>query len=183
MEEVWKDIQGYEGQYRVSNLGRVLSLKWSGKHGKHPDGMIRKQRTDAFGYKYVNLSNHCHHKRMSVHRLVAMAFIPNPDNLPQVNHKDEIRDHNTADNLEWCSVEYNQQYGHRRERASISSKGENNSRAKLTEKDVIEIRKTYIPGDKDFCKRRLAEKYGVTYVTITKIVTGQIWKHLKEEPK
>ena len=184
MTEIWKDVPGYEGVYKISNLGRVLSLKWAGKHGAHPDGLIRKQRTDNCGYKYVNLCNHCKHKRMSVHRLVAMAFIPNPDNLPQVNHKDEVRDNNHVDNLEWCTVVYNQNYGHRREKTSANSTGSKNANAILTEKDVLEIRRDYIPGDKDFCKRKLAEKYGVSYVTITKIVTGQLWKHLlKEEQK
>lgn len=181
MEEVWKDVPGYEGQYRVSNLGRILSLKWSGKYGHHPDGIIRKLRTDEFGYKYVMLRTNGKSKRMSVHRAVAMAFIPNPDGLPQVNHKDETRDNNCANNLEWCTVLYNNNYGHKKEKTSASLTGERNGRATLTEQDVIEIRKTYVPGDKEFCKRKLAEKYGVTYVTITKIVTGQLWKHLLKE--
>lgn len=183
MTEEWRDIPGYEGQYLVSSLGRIKSLKWSGIYGKHPEGYIRKLRTDSFGYKYVNLKQNGKSKRMSVHRAVAMAFIPNPNNLPQVNHIDEIRDHNSVSNLEWCSVLYNQNYGHRKQKASASSTGEKNARSILTEEKVNEIRSSYIPGDKNFCKRKLAEKYGVSYVTITKIVTGQLWKHLLEEEK
>jgi hypothetical protein len=181
VEEVWRDIPGCEGQYLVSNVGRIKSMKWSGKYGSHPDGMIRKQRTDEFGYKYVMLRIAGKNKRISVHRAVAMAFIPNPDNLPQVNHKDETRDNNCVENLEWCTILYNNNYGHRKEKTSASSTGEKNGRAILTEHDVIEIRKTYVPGSKEFCKRKLAEKYGVSFVTIAKIVTGQLWKHLLKE--
>ena len=131
MKEIWRDIPGYEGKYLVSNYGRIKSLKWSGIYGKHPEGYIRKQRTDAFGYKYIMLCTNGENKRMSVHRAVAMAFIPNPDNLPQVNHKDETRDNNIVDNLEWCTAAYNNRYGHRREKTSASSTGEKNGRALL----------------------------------------------------
>lgn len=180
-DEIWKDVPGYEGLYKVSNLGNVMSFHTDGLFGKNNTGRLMVQRTDKCGYKYVYVAKGGKKKRESVHRLVAKAFIPNPDNLPQVNHMDEIRDHNTADNLEWCTVLYNQRYGHRRERTSISSTGERNARAILTEKDVMEIRRTYIPGDKEFCKRKLAEKYGVKMVTIGKIIGGKLWKHLLKE--
>jgi len=178
MEEEWRDIPGYEGKYLVSNLGRILSRKWTMDKWNHPLGRILTQRTDDFGYKFVMLSSYPKRKRMSVHRAVALAFIPNPDNLHQVNHKDEIRDHNRVENLEWCTVLYNNRYGHRIEKTSTNSTGEKNGRAKLTESQVIEIRRSYIPGDKEFCKRKLAEKYGVSYVTITRIVCGTLWTHL-----
>ena len=182
MEEVWKDIPGYEGVYKVSTLGNVMTFQHKGVYGKNPYGRLKVQSPDSCGYMYVSLvDKNGNKKKVSVHRLVAMTFIPNPDNLPQVNHKDEIRDHNCVDNLEWCTVLYNQRYGHRRERSSISSTGEKNARAILTEDQVKEIRRTYIPGDKEFCKRRLSEKYGVTYVTISKILQKKLWKHVKED--
>ena len=179
--EVWKDVPGYEGKYMVSNLGRILSRKWTEKQWNHPLGRILNQRTDKFGYKYVLFSVRQKKKRMSVHRAVALAFIPNPDNLSQVNHKDETRDNNYVENLEWCTALYNNRYGHRREKTSENSRGEKNGRAKLTEKQVLEIRSSYIPRDKNFCKRKLAKKYGVSYETITRIVCGTLWTYLLKE--
>lgn len=181
MQEIWKDVPGYEGQYQVSNIGRVRSLDRIKPDGIFQHGIIRKTHLDACGYELVALRKNNKTKHWSVHRLVATAFIPNPYNLPQVNHKDEIRNHNTVDNLEWCTIEYNQRYGHRRQRSSESSIGEKNARAILNEKEVIEIRKTYIPGDKEFGVSALSKKYGVKYVTITKIIGGKLWKHLLKE--
>ena len=178
MIEVWKDVPGFEGIYRVSNLGMVRSLDRVKKDGRRMYGRIRKPHRDSCGYMLVQLYKDNEKKHYSIHRLVALAFIPNPDNLPQVNHKDEVRDHNTVDNLEWCTVLYNQNYGHRKERTSSSSRGEKNARAILTEKQVKEIRNTYIPGDKQFGIRALSNRYGVKYVTIQKIVQHRIWKHI-----
>ena len=177
-QEIWKDVPGFEGFYQVSNIGRVRSLDRVKCDGIRMKGRIMKSRLDSCGYEMVGLSKDGSHKSQSVHRLVAMAFIPNPDLLPQVNHIDEVRNHNTVDNLEWCTVLYNQNYGNRKLRSSESSKGENNSRHKLTEKQVIEIRSTYIPSDSIYGKRPLSKRYGVTYECITRIVTGQSWKHI-----
>lgn len=178
MAEEWRDVVGFEGYYQVSNLGRVKSLDRVKCDGIRMIGRIRKTHKDACGYELVQLRKDGIIKHYSVHRLVATAFIPNPCNLPQVNHKDENRSNNVVGNLEWCTQLYNQRYGHRRERASLSSTGEKNRRSILTEKDVLEIRKTYIPADKQYGIRALAEKYGVKYVTIQKIVQGRLWKHL-----
>lgn len=102
MEEIWKDIEGYEGLYQVSNMGRVRSLKYKKERILKP----RKQS----GYYRVSLYNDKKYE-YSIHRLVANAFIPNPDNLPQVNHKDENRTNNCINNLEWCTPKYNYNYG------------------------------------------------------------------------
>ena len=100
--EIWKDIEGYEGLYQVSNLGRVKSVL---------SKKILKQYEDSSHYKRVRFYKDGKHKDYSVHRLVATAFIPNPDKLPCVNHKSEIVSENFADNLEWCSNKYNSNYG------------------------------------------------------------------------
>lgn len=107
MKEEWRDIKDYEGLYRISNLGRVKSLnyKGTGREG------ILKLFKNKYGYLYVCLSKNGVHKYFRVHRLVAQAFIPNPNNLPQVNHKDENCINNCVDNLEWCTQEYNNNYG------------------------------------------------------------------------
>lgn len=107
MEEIWKDIKGYEGLYQVSNFGRIKSIK-----RKNTKGGIRKLNVDKYGYNYIILYNYDIIKTLKVHRLVAKAFIPNPNNLPQINHKDKNRKNNRVDNLEWCDVTYNIQYSH-----------------------------------------------------------------------
>jgi WD40 repeat protein len=104
MKEEWKDIEGYEGLYMVSNFGRVVSIQ-----GCNP--RIMKLGTTHKGYQCVGLQKEKQHKTCVVHRLVAQAFIPNPDNLPQVNHKDECKTNNRVDNLEWCTDKYNHNYG------------------------------------------------------------------------
>lgn len=112
MDEVWKDIEGYEGKYQVSNTGQVRSLNYR----RSGESKLLKQDTTNNGYKRVYLSKNGENKRYLIHRLVAMTFIPNPDNLPIVNHKDEDKTNNNVNNLEWCTHEYNMNYGTRNER-------------------------------------------------------------------
>ena len=109
--EHWKAIAGYEGLYEVSDLGRVKSL-WHGKE------KILKPRKQNCGYLNVILCKDGHSKTITVHRLVAKAFIANPNNLETVNHKDEVKTNNVADNLEWMSQRDNNNYGTRNKRAS-----------------------------------------------------------------
>lgn len=117
MEEFWKDIKGYEGFYQVSNLGRVKSLA---KYQKGNGGSIfwrketiLKPANSGRGYLMVVLIKNKKRKSYILHRLVADAFIPNPYNLPQVNHKDENKTNNVVSNLEWCDNKYNSNYGTR----------------------------------------------------------------------
>ena len=111
MEEIWKDKKDYEGHYQVSNCGRVKSIKF----GKEK---ILKTNVDKDGYLQVTLCKNNIKKVYKVQRLVAEAFIDNPDNLPQVNHKDEDKTNNNVDNLEWCDRLYNVRYGTGIERRS-----------------------------------------------------------------
>lgn len=112
MVEVWKDISGYDGLYKVSNLGNVLSQKhWNGR-----GDILLKPSISHKGYPVVFLSKNSITKTFTVHRLVACAFIDNPNNYPQVNHKNEIKTDNRVENLEWCSASYNMNYGSRAQR-------------------------------------------------------------------
>ena len=113
-EEIWKPIEGYEGQYEISSYGRVKSLKrpYENNGGiQWTKERILSPGKDKDGYLQVNL--HCNGKQhqRKIHRLVAQAFLPNPDNLPMVNHKDEDKTNNNVDNLEWCDHRYNMNYG------------------------------------------------------------------------
>lgn len=118
MCEIWKDIVGYEGFYQVSNLGNVRSLD---RISPNSYGMPRKIKghpmklhLNTYGYYDIGLSKGVKHGIYKVHRLVAQAFIPNPNNLPQVNHKDENKMNNTVENLEWCTNRYNVVYSQER---------------------------------------------------------------------
>lgn len=102
MEEFWKDVKGFEGVYQVSNLGRVKSVRRN---------IILKNSIARNGYKRVLLCTNNIQKNYYIHRLVAMAFIPNPNNYPIVNHKDENPQNNSVGNLEWCTQKYNINYG------------------------------------------------------------------------
>ena len=105
MEEIWKDIHGYEGLYRISNFGQVYSVKRK---------KLLKLINSHHGYKRVRLYTNINEwKTFAVHRLVAQKFIPNPNNLPEVNHKDDNHSNNNVDNLEWCTRKYNVNYGNR----------------------------------------------------------------------
>lgn len=117
--EIWKDIPDYP-KYQVSNMGNVRSLDYM------HTGEIKNLCFDIVnGYSIVLLYNDEGRKSKKVHRLVAEAFIPNPLNLPQVNHKNEIKDDNRPVNLEWCDAKYNNNYGTSRERMSEKLRGKN----------------------------------------------------------
>ena len=115
MDEIWKDIKGYEGLYQVSNLGRVRNIKY--------------RRLLKYGYvgeyNRVTLYSDSKPDYRMVHRLVAESFIDNPNNYPIVNHKDENKSNNVVSNLEWCTMAYNLNYGNCQIKKSLSMIGKN----------------------------------------------------------
>ena len=114
--EIWNDVVGYEGLYKVSNKGNVFSVMRVSSQGKKCGGLTLKPRNVGYGYLQVSLYKNGKMKQKFIHRLVAEAFIPNPENLPQINHIDEVKTNNELSNLEWCTREYNNNYGTRIER-------------------------------------------------------------------
>jgi len=113
-KEVWKDVLDYEGHYKVSNLGRIKSLERvvQTKRGKRlvHERILKPEVSKSTGYAYVNLHKDGKLKHSTVHRIVALSFIENPNDLPMVNHKDENRLNNSVDNLEWITNDDNLRY-------------------------------------------------------------------------
>jgi hypothetical protein len=162
MKEEWRGVFGLEDLYEVSNLGRVRNIK----------GLIMKQRTMR-GYKLIRLSrsNKAFHKQ--VHRLVAEVFLPNPENKPQVDHKDTDRGNNKVTNLKWVTGSENIKHvfevGHK------DMKGEKNGGSKLTAREVLAIRMSAKSGMK---QKDIAELFGITKATVSLIVNKKLWKHI-----
>ena len=124
--EIWKDIPGYESVFQVSNLGNVKALERRVRCADRLGGFrVKKERiikhdVSKHGYHRVVLRLNYSEKKYLVHRLVAEAFVDNPDNLPQVNHKDENKGNNSASNLEWCTAKYNSNFGNRTRLTAIA---------------------------------------------------------------
>jgi len=163
MKEVWKKIEGYD-LYEVSNFGNIKSLNFN------KESILKLNLTDK-GYLHVSLFKNRIKKTTSVHRIVAISFIPNPENKPCVNHIDGNKQNNKITNLEWVTVKENI---HHSFNLGLNSgkKGEHHNCCKLTEKDVLNIRMSKLKQNK------LAEKYLVSQMLISKIKTRKLWKHI-----
>lgn len=120
--ELWKDIIISKGDYQISNYGRVKSVERFTKNGRAVHERILKTKINKRGYEYVNIQHNGKRIAIKIHREVAKAFLPNPNGYPEVNHKDENKTNNQADNLEWCDRAYNANYGTARQRAANSRK-------------------------------------------------------------
>ena len=114
--EVWKDVVGFEGLYKVSNKGRIYSVDRIDSRGHRRRGRVLKPVNNGHGYLQVGLCKGGTRKRKLMHRLVADAFVPNPKGFLEINHKDENKSNNEFTNLEWCIHKYNVNYGTRNER-------------------------------------------------------------------
>jgi len=170
--EIWKDIEGYNGKYQVSNFGRIKSIiPWNGTNER----ILFQQ--NLHGYYRVGLYLNKKNKHSSVHRLVGQAFIPNADNLPYINHKNGHTLENFVENLEWVTPQQNIQHAFRTGLYDLEKrKGERNPQSKLTEEKVREIRQVYDGKENNY--KNLGKKYDVSSVLIRYVVKNMYWKHV-----
>jgi hypothetical protein len=174
--DYWKDVEGYEGLYQVSNTEKVRSLDRYVKSriGKRfAKGRVLKQMLGKFGYLTVYLCNKKGKKRKPVHRLVAQSFILNPNNYLEINHKNGIKTDNRVGNLEWCTRSQNMKHAYIN--GLKSNRGEKHSQAKLTEKQVVEIKSKIIQGCRNI---DLAIEYNISAKNISNIKTSRRWAHI-----
>lgn len=177
MEEIWKDISGYDGAYQVSNLGNVRSVDRINARGAKIKGVVLTRRKNITSdYYQVALSKNGKHKLVYVHRLVALAFVPNEFGLPIINHKDEDKWNNSYDNLEWCDYRYNLTYGKMsRENRSKRLVGEHHPNRKLCADDVLNIRKLYKGNGGKYSAGEISKMYGICRDQAWKIATRKSW--------
>ena len=159
MIEEWRPVVGYEGLYEVSNTGRVRSVDKYDSMNRFLRGRILRLFTDGLGYLRAQLYSNSKRKSFLVHRLVAQAFIPNPDNLPQVNHRDENPGNNNVDNLEWCDRSYNNNYGTRKDKVRESKLKSGYWTGLSRDEYMKEYSKKYYQENKDRICERQKENY------------------------
>lgn len=159
-EEIWRPVKGYEGFYEVSNRGRVRSVgRWvTDKNGikRFRKGKILKQTRDKDGYLHVTLSRDGKHRCFTVHRLAAMAFIPNPEHKPEVNHLNEQKDMNFAENLSWATRKENNAWGTGNKRRTASRSKAVEAIDPSTGQVVLEFPSVKEAGRKGFTKSRVS---------------------------
>ena len=167
--EEWKWIDGYENYYQVSNLGRVKSVDREvfykdGRKAIHKGGPVAIN-TRPNGYLKANLYKDGKMKNVTIHRLVAEAFIPNPNNYPVINHKDENKANNYVENLEWCTYKYNSNYGTAKER--------------WASKQSIPVKGVHIETGKEIYLKSMAEGalYGFDQRAISAVCLGEYKTH------
>ena len=167
VQEEWKDIKGFEGIYQISNYGNVRSVNHYVKTGNNGmrlvKGRILKPFKTCNGYLFIKTSKKYGSKHLAIHRLVAITFIENPNNYPNVNHKDEVKDNNVFTNLEWCNHSYNALYGTCQERLRQYKQ----KRVNMIDKNTGTILKTFNS------MKIAAEQLGIHKEQISSVCRGE----------
>ena len=163
-----KDVVGYEEIVAITEDGQI----WS----KRSNRFLKLSLSN--GYLTTNTKIGGRTVCLRAHRLVAEAYIPNPDNKPYVNHKDGNKQNNHVSNLEWCTAKENVQHAYDTGLAKGVS-GTENSKSKLTEEDVLFIRANYKPYDKEFGSRGLGRKFNVHHTIISRVINNKAYKNIK----
>lgn len=173
MREVFEDLKGYEDSYQISDSGRIFTKRrLIGNQIYYGKELVPQLTSD--GYLKVTLSKNCKSKKYYLHRLVAIQFLDNLDNLSQVNHIDGNKLNNSITNLEWCTKQENQNHAIR---TGLMQIGQERPSSKLTEQQVLEIYKL-----KGVLKAQdIADRYKVSKNTINCILRGSKWKYLYKQ--
>lgn len=178
--EIWKEIKGYEGRYIVSNMGKVRSKDYTHIHDHGKTQFFKGKELAAglsnTGYKRVELNMNGKGKKFSIHRLVAINFIPNPLNKPQVNHIDGNKLNNNVNNLEWVTQSENTLKAYKNGQVPLPI-GEDSHDSILTEKQVIRIR--HLLKNTSLSQYKIASLFDVSRSCINSIKHRYTWKHLK----
>lgn len=174
MKEIWKDIKGYEGEYQISNKGRIKSLSKT-KVRDNITGITYKTKEKIMrpacnkkGYLGTMIGRNGKTKSVKVHRLVAEAFIPNPLRLHEVNHIDGNKSNNSVENLEWVT--------HQENMAHAARENLMNKKSKLSRYEIHNMREQYIPKDPEYGATAFAKKYNMSDSHITRIIHGDVCK-------
>lgn len=172
VKEVWKDIIEYEGLYQISSFGNVKSFK------RYKEGKLLQPKSDKDGYKEIGIRDiQGNRKFKRVHRIVAEAFLENPNNYTFVNHKDNDPSNNNIENIEWCTIEYNNKY--RFSNGNASHKGSKHPIASITEETAIKIYKLGHSGN--YTETQLAKMFNTTRSVVNKIRLDKSWTHVTKD--
>lgn len=163
LKEEWREYNGY----KISNFGKVINKK----------GKVLSTNVDMHGYVTTSITDYGGGRIKGMHRIVATMFIPNPNNLPEVNHKDGNKENNRVDNLEWCTKKENMQH---RSDVLGCMVGTDNPTNKLTDEQVIEIYN--LCKDTNMLYKDIADMYNIVPSQVSLIVGGYKWKYLNLEP-
>lgn len=172
IEEEWKDIEGYEGKYQVSNLGRVKSLERVVPNGESGFRIVKEKflQTKSNQNKYIKVS--LSGRSFRVHRLVAEAFIENPNSLPEVNHKDGLKCNNVITNLEWCTPKHNINHN---KKLGVMPIGDSHVNSTISESQATKIKLLLSEGWKMV---DIARELGTNDDIVYQIKKGLTWKHI-----
>lgn len=167
IEEIWKDVVGYEGFYKISNFGRVNSLARN---------KLMSPGIDDKGYLRVCLTKLGIRKTLRMHRMIMLSFVPNPLKRTDINHKNGVKSDCRLCNLEWCTRSENVLHA---VRTGLKSrpKGVLNNKAVLNERDVLEIRASRKDRNRHTI-RLLSNKFGITYHHVRSVMYYKSWKHV-----
>lgn len=174
MKEIWKPIVGY---HDIS--GDRLMASSTGKVKSCITGKILKTYISRSGYESLRFTMGGERKTITIHRAVAIAFIPNPNNYGEINHKDGNKLNNSLNNLEWCTRSQNEKHKFETGLCDTSRiSGERNGNHKLTVENVKYIREHFQPKNKEFGTNAMCQKFNVSKKTITNVVNRKIWKNV-----